>query len=176
MVASMKPSPQNRGHRSQGPRNPPSRSDLIDSGKSERREQVGAEGRRAKSRARPPLAVSQAREQEAASQTGLTVVTESAQDFPAAPRAPDHGGSAAAETRRNKPILRQAPVAELLPAAIDQLWQANPLQKLLPIDWGAITQALSTLSARDIAEPVHATTVAMNLSMKLWRDAAETWM
>src|SRR5690242_19285977 len=43
----------------------------------------------------------------------------------------------------------QVPVDGPSPAAaIDQMWQANPLQKLLPVDWGAITQALSTLSAR----------------------------
>ena len=59
---------------------------------------------------------------------------------------------------------------------MDQLWQANPLQKLLPIDWGAITQALSTLSGRSMADPVHTTTVAANLSLKLWREAAETWI
>jgi len=40
------------------------------------------------------------------------------------------------------------------------MWQANPLQKLLPVDWGAITQALATLCARLMADPVHATTVA----------------
>ena len=66
---------------------------------------------------------------------------------------PNNGGSGAAETQTKKLILQRGPRAELLPAAIDQLWQANPLQKLLPIDWGAITQALSTLSARSMANP-----------------------
>ena len=71
----------------------------------------------------------------------------------------------------------QVPVDGPSPAAmIDQLWQANPLQKLLPVDWGAITQALSTLSARSMADPVHAAAVAANLSLKLWQEAAETWI
>jgi polyhydroxyalkanoate synthase len=61
-------------------------------------------------------------------------------------------------------------------AVIDQMWQANPLQKLLAVDWGAIMQALSTLSARSMADPVHAAAVAANLSLNLWKEAAETWI
>ena len=41
---------------------------------------------------------------------------------------------------------------------------------------GAITQALSTLSARSMADPVHAAAVGANLSLKLWQEAAETWI
>ena len=44
------------------------------------------------------------------------------------------------------------------------------------MDWGAITHALSTLSARSMADPVHAAAVAANLSLKLWQEAAETWI
>jgi len=58
------------------------------------------------------------------------------------------------------PARGQVPVDGLPTAAvIDQMWQANPLQKLLPVDWEAITQALSTLGARSMADPVNATTV-----------------
>jgi len=59
---------------------------------------------------------------------------------------------------------------------IHQLWQANPLHQLLPIDWGEITRALSTLSERSMADPVHATASAANLGLKLWQEAAETWI
>jgi polyhydroxyalkanoate synthase len=59
---------------------------------------------------------------------------------------------------------------------IDQLWQANPLHQLLPIDWGEITRALSTLSQRTMADPVHATASVANLGLKLWQEAAETWI
>ena len=46
------------------------------------------------------------------------------------------------------PARDQMPVDGLPTAAvIDQMWQANPLQKLLPVDWEAITQALSMLGA-----------------------------
>src|SRR3954454_16384502 len=41
------------------------------------------------------------------------------------------------------PAQDQVPVDGLpIAAAIDQMWQANPLRKLLPVDWEAITQAL----------------------------------
>jgi len=75
------------------------------------------------------------------------------------------------------PARNQMPVDGLPTAAvIDQMWQANPLQKLLPVDWEAITQALSTLGARSMADPVNATTVAAKLNMRLWQEAAETWI
>ena len=75
------------------------------------------------------------------------------------------------------PARDQMPVDGLPTAAvIDQMWQANPLQKLLPVDWEAITQALSTLGARLMADPVNATTVAAKLNMRLWQEAAETWI
>ncbi len=75
------------------------------------------------------------------------------------------------------PARDQVPVDGLPTAAvIDQMWQANPLQKLLPVDWEAITQALSTLGARSMADPVNATTVAAKLNMRLWQEAAETWI
>ena len=75
------------------------------------------------------------------------------------------------------PARDQVPVDGLPTAAvIDQIWQANSLQKLLPVDWEAITQALSTLGARSMADPVNATTVAAKLNMRLWQEAAETWI
>jgi polyhydroxyalkanoate synthase len=130
-----------------------------------------------KSRVRPRPPLSEARQHGAPSENLFAVAPESAPDVSTARSAPKNGSSGAAETQTKKPILQQGPAAELLPAtAIDQLWQANPVQKLLPIDWDAITQALSTLCARSIADPVHATAVAANLSLKLWQEAAETWI
>src|ERR1700724_967931 len=71
------------------------------------------------------------------------------------------------------PARDQMPVDGLPAAAvIDQMWQANPRQKLVPVDWEAITQALSTLGARSMADPVNATTVAAKLNMRLWQEAA----
>jgi polyhydroxyalkanoate synthase len=173
----MKSSPQDPIQRPRGRRNPLLRSDFSGSGKTGRREQVAAEGQEgAKSRVRPRPPLSKTRQHGAAPENAFTVAPESAQDVSTARSVPNNGGSGAAETQTKKLILQRGPRAELLPAAIDQLWQANPLQKLLPIDWGAITQALSTLSARSMANPLHTTTVATNLSLKLWRESAETWI
>src|ERR1700736_3161780 len=142
----MKSSPQDPIQRPRGQRNPHLRSDFFGSGKTGRREQVAAEGQEgAKSRVRPRPPLSKTRQHGAAPENAFTVAPESAQDVSTARSVPNNGGSAAAETQ-TKPILQREPRAELLSAAVDQLWQANPLQKLLPIDWGAITQALSTLS------------------------------
>jgi polyhydroxyalkanoate synthase subunit PhaC len=83
----------------------------------------------------------------------------------------------AAVTVAPDPARGQVPADGLPTAAdIDQMWQANPLQKLVPVDWEAITQALSTLGARSMADPVNATTVAAKLNMRLWQEAAETWI
>src|SRR3954452_8739536 len=75
------------------------------------------------------------------------------------------------------PARDQVPV-DALPttAVIDQMWQGNSLQKLLPVDWEAITPTLSTLGIRWMADPVNATTVAAKLTMRLWQEAAETWI
>src|SRR3954462_10886909 len=67
------------------------------------------------------------------------------------------------------PARDQGPVDGLPSAAvIDQMWQATPLQKLLPVDWEAITQALSTLGVRWMADPVNATTAAAKVNNRLW--------
>jgi hypothetical protein len=119
---SMKPSPQNRSQPPQG-RISVLRADLSGSGKAARREQVVAERqKRAKLRARPRPAP-ETWQHEAASEHEFTGAAESAQDFPAARSTPSDGGSAAAETQEKKPILRQGPVAELLPATSS--WSAD---------------------------------------------------
>lgn len=82
-----------------------------------------------------------------------------------------------AVTVASEPAPGQVPVDGLPTAAvIDQMWQANPLQQLLPVDWEAITQALSTLGARSMADPVNAATVVAKLNMRLWQETAETWI
>lgn len=157
--AHMNSSPQGPIQRPRGRRNPLLRSDFSGSGKT--REQGAAEGREgAKSRVRPRPPLPKTRQHGAAPENAFTVAPESAQDVSTARSVPNNGGSGAAEPQAKKLILQGGPRAELLPAAIDQLWQANPLQKLLPIDWGAITQALSTLPARSMANPLHTTIVA----------------
>jgi polyhydroxyalkanoate synthase len=67
------------------------------------------------------------------------------------------------------------PLAETA-ALVNRLWAAHPLSKLLPIDWGGITQALADLSLRAVADPVQAASSAADLTLRLSRDVAETWL
>jgi polyhydroxyalkanoate synthase len=95
---------------------------------------------------------------------------------PAAAARPHHIASQAAVSVTPEPAGDRAPAGGLLSAVGDQIWQANALEKLLPVDWGAITQALSTLQAQAMADPVRATTEAAKLNARLWQEAAETWI
>lgn len=81
----------------------------------------------------------------------------------------DPGGAA-----KRAPLLE--PGFDFVPAIVDWLWHANPLHKLLPIEWGEITRALSSLSARAMMDPVHATATGANVGLKLWQEATETWI
>ncbi len=173
----MKSFPQDPIQRPRRRRNPPLRSDLSGSGKTSRRERVAVQEQQgAKSRfwPRPPL--SKTRQHGAAPENASRVAPGSEQTVSTAPSVLKNEGSGAGEPHTKKPILQPASSAQPLTVAIDQLWQVNRLQKLLPLDWGAITLALLTLSARLMANPVHATTLATNLSLKLWRESAETWI
>ena len=89
---------------------------------------------------------------------------------------PKVGMLRAGQTKTTEATIRHSSSSELLPEIVDQLWRAAPLHGLLPISWGEITRALVTLSARSAADPIHATTAAVNLGLMLWREAAETWI
>lgn len=67
------------------------------------------------------------------------------------------------------PEEAEAPVT----AALDAIWDANPLSKILPIDWGEIVRALSTVSTNAFADPLHAAAAATHLNLRLWRETAD---
>ena len=95
---------------------------------------------------------------------------------PARCRSAETVTSRAGEKKATEAVLRNGASPELLPEMADQLWRANPLHRLLPISWGEITRALVKLSDRSTADPVHTTTVAANLGLTMWREAAEIWI
>ena len=68
----------------------------------------------------------------------------------------------------------QAAVAPLA-AFASQMWQANPLSKLLPLDMAAIVEAVSTVSAQALEDPARANDEARELTLKLWQNASDTW-
>ena len=59
--------------------------------------------------------------------------------------------------------------------AVDQLWNANPLRNVLPIDWAEITRALQTLWAREMSDPARAAQRAAEHSRRLFEATMEVW-
>ncbi len=64
-------------------------------------------------------------------------------------------------------------------SAVEQLWDANPLASLLPINWGEITRSLRTLWRRELSDPARAAQRAteynrrlFETTMNIWQDAA----
>jgi len=68
----------------------------------------------------------------------------------------------------------EAPVSPLADLA-SQFWETNPFHRLIPLDVGAIFDAMSSVTSRAMADPVKATEEASEFTLKLWQEMAETW-
>jgi polyhydroxyalkanoate synthase len=66
---------------------------------------------------------------------------------------------------RNDPVLQ----------VVEQLWDANPLQDVLPINWVEITRALQTLWAREMADPARAAQRAAEYNRRFFETTLEVW-
>src|SRR4051794_22124865 len=67
--------------------------------------------------------------------------------------------------------------------AIDQVWNANPLRDVVPVDWAEIAHALRTVWLRTLSDPAKAVSAAADLNARVfsaaadaWRDAAQRWL
>ncbi|MGI8650047.1 MAG: PHA/PHB synthase family protein [Rubrobacter sp.] len=60
-------------------------------------------------------------------------------------------------------------------AAVEKAWEMNPLQSVLPIDWGGITRSLQTLWQREMSDPNRAFERATKFNMKVWGATMEAW-
>ena len=58
--------------------------------------------------------------------------------------------------------------------SIDQMWNANPLREVVPIDWAEIVRALRTVWLRSLSKPETAK-AAMDFNQDLWRSALQVW-
>lgn len=58
--------------------------------------------------------------------------------------------------------------------SIDQMWNANPLRDVIPLDWAEIARALRTVWMRSLARPETAVSV-MQFNQDLWRSAVNVW-
>jgi polyhydroxyalkanoate synthase len=65
----------------------------------------------------------------------------------------------------NDPILR----------SIDQMWNANPLREVVPVDWAEIARALRTVWLHSMQKPDKAIAAVAELNMTLWRSAIDIW-
>jgi polyhydroxyalkanoate synthase len=60
-------------------------------------------------------------------------------------------------------------------SALEKLWDANPVQNVLPINWVEISKALQTLWQRELSDPVSAMQRATDFNAKVWGAAFESW-
>src|SRR4051794_20779414 len=58
--------------------------------------------------------------------------------------------------------------------SIDQMWNANPLREVVPVDWAEIARALRTVWLRSLGKP-GAVQAAAKLNQDLWRSALDAW-
>jgi polyhydroxyalkanoate synthase len=66
---------------------------------------------------------------------------------------------------RNDPLL----------STLEKLWDANPVQNVLPINWVEISKSLQTLWQRELSDPAAAMQRATDFNMKLWGATMESW-
>ncbi|MGD0105284.1 MAG: class I poly(R)-hydroxyalkanoic acid synthase [Rhodopila sp.] len=78
--------------------------------------------------------------------------------------------------------LNEALVKDPALHAIDQVWNANPLREVVPVDWGAIAGALRIVWLRSLRDPGKAFSSAaelnarfLNAAVEAWNDAAQRW-
>jgi polyhydroxyalkanoate synthase len=57
---------------------------------------------------------------------------------------------------------------------VDQVWNANPLREVVPVDWAEIARALRIVWLRSLRKPSAALAV-VDFNQDLWRSALEVW-
>ena len=58
--------------------------------------------------------------------------------------------------------------------SIDQMWNANPLREVIPLDWAEIARALRIVWLRALGRPETAVSV-MEFNQDQWRSAVNVW-
>ncbi|MBV8524738.1 MAG: class I poly(R)-hydroxyalkanoic acid synthase, partial [Acetobacteraceae bacterium] len=59
--------------------------------------------------------------------------------------------------------------------SVDEVWNANPLRDVIPVDWAEIARALRTVWMRSMANPAQAATAAMQFGSNAWNAAISAW-
>ncbi|WP_336492601.1 PHA/PHB synthase family protein [Methylobacterium nigriterrae] len=63
---------------------------------------------------------------------------------------------------------------EPLLRSIDQIWNANPLREVVPVDWAEIAWALRTVWLRSVGKPRAALSL-LDFNQALWRSTVNVW-
>jgi polyhydroxyalkanoate synthase subunit PhaC len=58
--------------------------------------------------------------------------------------------------------------------ALAEMWQANPLSKVVPIDWAEVAGALRIVWLRSMTRPEAAQSI-IDLNLEMWRSALDVW-
>ena len=85
----------------------------------------------------------------------------------------------AGRSRRQHAGRRREQLNEILAgtrccAPIDQMWNANPMREVVPVDWAEIARALRTVWFARWPAPAPACARSTELNAKLWRSAMTT--
>ena len=81
------------------------------------------------------------------------------------------GNMLAAGSRQLDEILARDPLLR----SIDQMWNANPMREVVPVDWAEIARALRTIWVRSLARPDTSLRSAAELNARLWQTAIANW-
>lgn len=74
-----------------------------------------------------------------------------------------------------KPLPEGAIANDPLLSALSQVWNANPLRNIVPLDWVEITRALQTLWMREMSNPQRAMQVAAEYNQRLFETTMNVW-
>jgi polyhydroxyalkanoate synthase len=81
------------------------------------------------------------------------------------------GGALAAGAKQLGDALAKDPILR----SVDQMWNANPMRDVVPVDWAEVARALRTVWLRSLSEPSTAMAAAAELNANLWRSALDAW-
>ena len=59
--------------------------------------------------------------------------------------------------------------------SVDQVWNANPLRQVIPVDWAGITWALRTLWMRSMRNPSDAFQKMAEFNSRFWHSTLDAW-
>jgi poly[(R)-3-hydroxyalkanoate] polymerase subunit PhaC len=84
-------------------------------------------------------------------------------------------GISTGEEARAMPMPQGAMAGDPLLSAVEKLWDANPLNNVMPINWFEITRALQTLWAREMSDPARAVQRTMDYNQRLLEATTQVW-